>query len=115
MDHSSEAGLRVGKLASGHSCSGLSRSNEGRADEPGCDGRVEDGLQPLPNRQTRSLAAIFESESFKAWTRDIAAHAKRDAEKRAARRSEPSNSFRMVNVEARREFGTVRVLRGRIL
>lgn len=120
MRHDHTENGSASELASGHPVSRI-HGCKGRGEILGhTDGTLAPGAQgvhvgpevrtapKVRNRAQRSLDAIFASESFQDWQRRLGETAKRDAEKRAARRSEPSNSYRMVNVEARREFGTYR-------
>lgn len=115
MDHAEHTSLRMADLAAGRACCGLSRGDEHAAEKSGRDDGVVDGVRPAHrNRAQRSLDTIFASQSFQDWQRRLGEMAKRDAEKRAARRSEPSNSVHIVSVEARREHGTYRTIRGRV-
>jgi len=109
MSHAEQTSTRVADMVAGRSCSGLSRSDERSAEKSDGYDRVANGVRPpYRNRAQQSLDAIFASDSFKNWQSRLAEQGKRDAEKHASRRSEPSNSYRMIDMQARRELGTYR-------
>lgn len=75
------------------------------------EGRAAAGTQarnaPGRNRSQQTLDDIFASDSFRELERQWAETAKRDAEKRRARPIERA-PYRMIDMNARREFGTYR-------